>query len=208
MQFSSSFRENLSQRVTQLESHSSVELVVVILDQSGSYADIDHLWGFGAAMAGLTVMIHTPLEFPPDLVVLLTVAIYTVGLAVSHKFHAIRRLLATRARRQTQVLDQARICFVSEGVADTRERSGILLLISGLERRAVILPDIGVEARVPRSVFNQLEHEWSESSSLQDFETRVLQGLAGLAEPLAKALPRRSDDSNELSDEIRLKVAR
>lgn len=159
-------------------------------------------------MLTLMVAVHSPWEFSEDMIILWLVLVYALVMLISSRWDGPRRLLTSATRRRVQVQRQARSVFVERKVSSTRERTGLLLYLSDFERLGVVVPDTGVEAQVPRALFNDLEANWAQAKGREDFQKRVLQGLDSLVEPLANALPRREDDENELSNEVIVEVGR
>jgi len=154
------------------------------------------------------VAVHSSWEFSDDLIILWLVIAYALTVKLSSHWGGPRRLLTSATRRRDQVRRQASRVFTERRVSGTRERTGLLLYLSAFERLGVLVPDLGVEALLPRAVLNDLEAGWAQAKGREDFEARVLQGLDTLVEPLAKALPRREDDENELSNEVIVEVGR
>ena len=58
------------------------------------------------------------------------------------------RLFLDRRRREAEALQHAQALFLRNELFATRERVGILLLVSLFERQVVILPDTGVAERI------------------------------------------------------------
>jgi putative membrane protein len=54
---------------------------------------------------------------------------------------------------EVEVLQQAQPLFLQHELLATRERCGVLILVSEFERQIVILPDTGVSARIPHAAF-------------------------------------------------------
>jgi putative membrane protein len=88
------------------------------------------------------------------------------------------------------------------GVGRTHDRNGILVLVSLFERRASLVPDVGIDAAA-------LGPEWKArvdavEASLEGGPSidRFVEALRALAAPLAAAMPHRDDDVNELPDEV------
>lgn len=194
--------------MARLESRSSVEVVVAVAPQSGSYRELDAQNGFVLAMLIVLVAVHSPWDFDPDMLLFWLVLGYAFGMLVSTRWSGPRRLLTSADRRRAQVQTQAHALFLEQRVHSTRDRSGLLLFLSDFERLAVFVPDLGVEATLPRAELNNLEAEWAKAKTRETFEQAVLQGLESLAEPLASALPRRDDDENELANEVIVTGAR
>lgn len=204
--FSKDFLESLGKAVEKLESRSSVELVVVAAKSSGRYQDVDHQGGFLAACAMVLVAVYSPREFAPEMLLFWVVAGYLLGYVLCGQLQGLRRWMTSPGRREQQVGVYARSAFVEKKLSSTRERTGLLLYLSEFERRGVLLGDLGVSARVPRALFNELEKEWAEAPDRAELERRVLAGLDRLVEPLAEALPVADDDENELPNEIYVEV--
>lgn len=201
---STEFRAALEERVRRLEAASSVELCVAVRRQSGSYRDLDHSLAALSCLALLTALIYAPNDFHQDFLTLLLGAVYVLVLTLIPRFSGIYRRLAGPNRLRTQVLDAGRAAFVSERVASTRDRSGLLLYISWTERRALLLEDLGIDAHLGRGPLNLAESRWH--ADPKTFESSVLSELDTLATALGQALPRKEDDTNELADEVRILV--
>ncbi len=108
---------------------------------------------------------------------------------------AIDRRVATRAR----------LAFLDEAVFNTRDRSGLLIFIALRERRALVLADEGISARVGSD-------EWQAIIDGIVAQIRVGRPAAGLVEAIEacgvllerQGPPVREDDSDELSDALRI----
>jgi len=110
------------------------------------------------------------------------------------------RLLRRPAARAHCVERRAMMEFVRQGVAATRDRTGILILLSVRDRRVHILADSGINARVPPSM-------WSDQVATIVAGLRsgracehLCQAIAAIGAELVRHFPRRSDDANELPD--------
>lgn len=200
--FSQTFLEKLSKSVENVESVSSVELVIVAAGNSGNYRDIDRQTGFLAAIAILLVAIHSPLEFAPEMLVFWMTLAYFLGSALSERLPWMRRLFLSSKRRKAEVEFSSRYYFHEKKLTHTRERTGLMLYLSHFERKTVLLPDVGVEAKLSGAVLHQFEHECNRQGSIEDFEKAVLEGLDSLKAPIGEALPRPDDDENELPNEV------
>ncbi len=200
-----SFAQKLTELIGKLEARSSLEVVAVLASRSGSYQDIEHILAFAGSLACLLYLIHSPVEFKTDLWVVWLLVAYLATLALVRRWPGLWRPLVSRARRRAQCQSQARAAFMEERVASTRERTGLLVYLSRLEREVVLLSDLGVDRHFPQSHFHQLERKVAQSSSWAAFETSLLSELDALEEPFARAMPAAADDSNELDNEIRMR---
>lgn len=200
--FSQTFLEKLTKLVENVESVSSVELVIVAGPSSGNYRDIDRQTGFLSAILILLVAIHSPLEFAPEMLVFWMAVAYFLGGAGSERLPWLRRAFVSSKRLKAEVEFSSRYYFHEKKLTHTRERTGLMLYLSYFERSAVLLPDVGVEAKLSGAVLHQFEHDCNRHSSIEDFEQAVLAGLDSLKAPIGEALPRPDDDENELPNEV------
>jgi putative membrane protein len=63
--------------------------------------------------------------------------------------------VAPRAR-EAAARERARSLFLEHGVHATRERIGVLVLVSLLERRVELVPDTGLAARLPAAAWDEV----------------------------------------------------
>lgn len=119
---------------------------------------------------------------------------------------AAKRLFAGRALLERRVAQRAAEAFISEEVFKTRDRTGILIFLSLLERKVLVVGDAGINAKVEKN-------DW------HDIVGRVVKGIrtGKPAEGLIEAIQQcgellqrhgvtiRPDDQDELPDSLRLK---
>ncbi|HKO90334.1 MAG TPA: hypothetical protein VJU61_04235, partial [Polyangiaceae bacterium] len=114
---------------------------------------------------------------------------------------ALRRWLTPRAWQREAVLGAARALFVERRIGETRDRSGVLVYMSQLERQVVVLADRGVQQAVPNEEWVRLREGLARALLEQD-GTGAARQLEAFALVAHAAMPRRSDDLNELSDTV------
>jgi putative membrane protein len=188
--------------VRDVEAKSRAEVVIVVRPASARYREAALTGALVGVFAALAVMLYSPWVFglawflvDPALAGLLA------GLAVHHSPFLVRRLTAAASRREA-VHRAALATFVERGVTATRERTGLLLYVSLLERRAEVVADRGILAAVgPTTWARQVEALVAAVDSGANGET-IAGHLRGLGEPLAQTLPVGDDDVNELPDEV------
>lgn len=200
--FAEGARKRVTATIKEVEAGTSAEVVVAVRNASGSYRDIDYLFGFAASFGALLVLLFHPFEFATEGMPFEVVAAFAFGSVFCAKARPLRRALAPRTRRERSCRDAARAAFVELGVGRTRERNGILVLVSLFERRVSLVADVGIDpaklgpewgARVAA-----LEGSLAAGASLD----RFVDALRALGPVLGAAMPHRDDDVNELSDEV------
>lgn len=213
--FSDTDRTRIREAVAQAEQRTSGEIVPYIVSQSSGY-DVA-IWR-GAVLCAVLALFVVLLALQVyqgwslswlysswSLAVLVLVA-GALGAVATAFVAPLKRLLGGDALLDREVHRRAVLAFVEEEVFDTRERTGILLFISLLERRIEVLGDAGINQKVTSD-------EWA------DVVLRVRDGIkAGkLADGLVAAIAMcgdllerggveiRPDDINELSDDVRIR---
>jgi len=188
----------LTDAVCDIERRTCAEVVVEIRGRSGSYAHAHARFAAIAAFAGLLVLLFSRWSFRPLWVAIDVVVIYFVGLLIARRSDILRRLVTTEKDRDARVRTLAAAVFFDRGIANTESETGVLVVLSLLERRIELLADRGVLAAVPSLEWNRFvdgirRHRAATTATLID----VLQGLAPLLE---QHLPVREGDRDELSN--------
>lgn len=190
-------RARVKRVIAELEAQRSAEVVVAVRPSSGDYRHIDYLVGFAAAFASLLVFIFHPRAMRSDVFPIEQALVFVLGAAVSRLLPPLRRVLSSRKRLDENVERAARAAFVELGVSRTRERTGILVYASLLERDVRVVADIGVPDDVAEKLSKALV------PAVRDADlSRFVSGLGSTGKALARALPRRANDENELPDEV------
>ena len=192
----------LTDSVRDVEAVTSAELVVAVRARSGSYLHADLTAGILAGLLALAVLLFSRWEFG---LVWFVIDPLLAGLLVgwiSSWARGIRRALTGPADRRRQVETAARALFVEKRVHNTRGRTGMLLYISLLEREAVIVPDVGLEALAATEPWKQAVAAIGAAVHQNEDGVQVAQKIRGLGPVLAPVLPRAADDVDELANEV------
>jgi len=117
---------------------------------------------------------------------------------------SLRRLFAGRRLLDEAVRRRALQFFVQEEVFATRDRTGILIFASLLERRVEVIGDTGIDDRVRGNDWDAVAARVREGMQ----SGRLTDGLVEAIEMCGRLLERRGvnvrpDDENELSDAVR-----
>ena len=195
--------------VREVEAQSAGEIVPYAVERSDHY--LDSLWHaatLGALLGALAgAIVHWAGEFWGGPIVLWIALPPAAGAALAWLatllVPSLRRLLVPEEVLATRVRQRAAQAFLDEGVFRTRERTGILIFVSVFERHVVVRADRGLEGIVTPA-------EWEEIVAAIVAGMRRGQPGPALAEgirrcaSLAGRLPRRPDDRDELSGQLRL----
>lgn len=197
-------KRRLKEAVQAVESRSCAEVVISVRPWSASWLGVDALVGAALAYLLLLYMLFAPQVFGLLWMALIVPAGFAAGVYLARAVPGLRMRLAGEAGVRAAVEQGARARFVELGVFATRERSGILVYVSLSERRCMVVPDVGVRARVD-------EKEWSKAASRiedavnangvgEEGLTELCKAVEGLGDVLEEPMPRAEDDENELED--------
>jgi uncharacterized membrane protein len=92
--------------------------------------------------------------------------------------------------------------FYKLGMIKTQDRTGILIFLLLQDRRFHIYADEGIHTKVEEGTWEQIAKEMSEHFSQQKFFDGVIHGVQSVGAVLAKYIPPRPSDTNELSNEV------
>jgi putative membrane protein len=196
--------------VERAERATSGEIVPVVVPRSHDYADA--VWR-GATLGGLAGVLLAEGVFWLggfwglgwlwiSLPVLLGGA---AGFAAASLLPALRRALSAPDERERQVRRRAMQAFVEHEVFDTRERTGVLLLLSLFERRVVVLGDAGINAKVAQAEWDRIAAELASGVRAGKAAEAMVTAVGRCGELLQRSgVERRADDANELPDRLQV----
>jgi len=194
------FADKIEALVQEIEAQSSAEVVVSLHDSSANYRDLDLLWvGFSSLMT-LAYKVWSPQSFHPDWLLPNLMLVGLLTYFASRRFQSMRRLFLSARRRAQELERTAYSEFVRLGIGRTRERTGLLIFASRLERAIVLVPDQGLEEKIAPPVWSEWADRYGTAESDQGLLQNLEQQLQALKAPLGRQLPRREDDTNELPD--------
>jgi putative membrane protein len=191
----------IEKAVRALEKKSATELVVAVVPKSSDYWQVRL---FVAVVWSIAVALSTILLFPdipPAVAVWLQIPVGVLTFMLFGR-GVLARFLIPKAAAAEAVERRALELFAAHGLTRTRDRTGMLILLSELEHRVVILGDRGIHERVGDAGWK--DHVDHVIFAIQRGEPA--RGLLDVIERLGAAHgernPAAKDDMNELPDEI------
>lgn len=195
-------RERVEAAIREVETKTAGEIVVVTVPRSDSYSDIRLLYAGAFALGGAAILHVLFPELSIGLLLWMEAAL-AAAMWFAFDFPSVLRRLVPPPRAEASVSRRASLEFLQHRVYDTREHTGVLIMISELEHRVVILGDSGI--------YTQLHAE-----GFQSYVQRVIAAIRGgraadglceviadLGGKLAQAVPVRPDDRDELPNFVR-----
>ncbi|MCV9387501.1 TPM domain-containing protein [Reichenbachiella ulvae] len=209
--FSEEDKKVVKEAIESLENESSGEIVIYFARSSDDYSEAS--WKLSAILgvAGLALLgCLSWLWMLPENFTLLNTSIYISALMAAG---FLLLLFVPKLRLgfipdevvAHRVLTKARDMFLQEEVFTTIDRTGILIYVSELEHQVQVIGDKGINQKIQPS-------DWTEVVGLVIEGIKGNQTAKGLANAvlkckdllLANGFVVRPDDTNELSDEIRI----
>jgi|WetSurMetagenome_2_1015567.scaffolds.fasta_scaffold277484_2 putative membrane protein len=202
--------DRISAAIAGAESKTSGEVVPFVVAQSDHYDEADLRAALSGGILPLLLLVTarklTDLWIPFDAleVTMLVLAGMAAGWALSTFLPPVKRLFAGRRLIERRVAQRAAEAFVSEEVFATRDRTGILLFISILERRVLVLGDNGISAHVGKADWEAVVRLVTDGIRNDRPAEGLIAGLERCGALLQQhGVARKGDDTNELSDRLR-----
>jgi putative membrane protein len=195
-------KKALTEAVREVEASTSAELVVAVRARSGSYLHADLIAGIVVGLAALAFLLFSQWEFGLLWFVIDPVVAGLLGGLIASRFPGLRRLLTRPAVRRGLAETAARRLFLEKRVHGTTGRTGFLLYISVLEREAVVVTDLGLEALAATESWQHAIGAIEAGVRQGEDGVRIAERVRSLAHICGPALPRAHDDVDELANEV------
>ena len=117
---------------------------------------------------------------------------------------AIDRFIVPRSVLRRKVQERAVRHFMESGVYNTRDRTGILIFISELERRVELLADTGISEKIPQQEWDRMVSGIVAGIKQNQLAESLITTIGECGSLLKRHFPIKADDENELSDGLEL----
>jgi len=210
MNLSDQEKARISEAVRAAERRTSAEIVPILVARSGLYRDAQHRTGLALALLVLTGLLMGEAVWLPwgwhasnaAWLIAATLMAYLIGTWLSTWDPVIRAVTSTD-RLRAKVRLRAERAFAQHGISKTRERTGVLLMLSLLERHVYVLPDEGVRARVSPERWNEVVQAVIAKLKTNDIVGGFCAGIERCGAILAEACPAHpGDNPDELPDQV------
>jgi len=195
-------REALQAAVRTLERESGAELVIAVHEHSGSYLHAELLAACAAGVLSLLALAYLPWDFGEAWFVVGPVLAGGAAAAVASRWRLLRRVLTPERERRRRAETVARSLFVEKRIHRTSHRTGLLLYVSLVEREAVVVPDLGLEALTHTAAWTVAVRKIAAAVARGGNGVEIAAATADLAALLRRAIGRRDDDVQEIPDEV------
>ena len=133
-------------------------------------------------------------------------AVFAVAFLLSHELVKrvawLKRLFVTKAEIAEEVEEAALTSFYRNGLNNTRDRTGILIFISVFERRAFVLADEGINAKVDKEAWQEVVDTVVDGIKRRRQADGICEALRRCGELIHEHFPIKADDTDELDNLI------
>ena len=208
--FTDAERERIRQAVQQAEQVTKGEIVPMIVPASALYREAGYRTGLILALLALAFLLTIEIYWLPwgwhagnaGWLLLAVVASYGLGQWLG-RIPMVIRLVTSRERMAHKVTLRAEQAFYKHGLHHTKGHTGILILVSMLERRVHVLADKGINDHVPAGTWDGLVNGIIDGIRTGNATDAICAAIAKCGALLAEVAPSRSGDNpNELPDTL------
>jgi putative membrane protein len=187
--------------ITAAESRTTGEIRVVILTRLVAR---DHVYPLlWAALAALVLPWLAALVRPiPSLMLFGAQVVTLVVLSQLLRLPFLERLVVPYRVREAEVRDVALTQFLALGIHQTRDRTGLLILVALKDRIAEVVADQEIHARVGHDAWRSICRIIIESAARGALADGLATGIEEAGRVLETHFPPREDDVNELPNHL------
>ena len=216
IRFSEADRQSVSETIKQAESKTSGEIAVAVIRESYDYAIYETT---AAVLAGFIYFIalmfyvaeieaflqslfwdytvnYLLLFYGLSTFVVMTVFYFLFNISFLDRLLIPSRIMISKVRAR------AVRYFMESGISNTRDRTGILIFISVLERRVELLADRGIAAKIPQEKWTSIVSDIIIGIKAGELNSHLQKAVVQCGELLKEFFPIKEDDTNELSNEV------
>jgi len=193
--------------LTLAEAKTSGEIVPLIVDRCH-----DYWWvrGFYAVVFfAVTAMIiegrnlQNPFAFTSNEILAWLSSALVAGIVLGG-FHPFIRFATPKKWLSQKVHKEVLANFTALGLFETRDRTGVLIFISALERRVEILADKGIFEKTGEDYWSDQVNHVVNGIHRGRLTDALCEAIEQVGSKLTAEFPRKDDDTNEISNRVRL----
>ncbi|AMV73198.1 hypothetical protein JCM30471_16070 [Desulfuromonas carbonis] len=200
--FSADEKSRIEAAVQEAESRTSGEIVPLVVDESYHYPRAEIVGGgcFALALAVLAAWAFGHSS------VWVFLPLFLIGYLpcrwLIRALPGLKRRLIHPLEITTEVEEKALVAFLEHGLHQTRDATGVLILISLFERRVRVLADSGISAVVPQQEWDDIVTTITTGIRTGKTCDALCTAIGRCGDLLQERFPRRTDDQDELPNLI------
>ncbi len=132
----------------------------------------------------------------------LTIVLFVLFKILVSKIKFLKRIFLTNNQIEYEVREKALTSFFEYGLYKTRDETGVLFLISLLEKRVYILADKGIYEKIKQKTLDKYAEEISKGIRKNQSADALCKAITDCGNTLGKFFPIKKDDTNELPNKL------
>jgi len=116
----------------------------------------------------------------------------------------VDRLIVSNKVKQQKVEERAMQHYMQSGISYTRDRTGILIFVSYLEKRVVLLADTGINEKIEQHEWQKIVDHIIAGIKDEQLTRNLVDAIEDCGKLLQKHFPIKDDDTNELDNDIEI----
>ena len=192
----------ITSAVSKAEKKTSGEIVPIIISKSDDYPAAHSRFGIILAVIvtfAMRIQPYYPVEV--DHIFWAFLACFAIGYYCAFNFR-IKRFFTGQTERAEEVHQKALEIFFHRNLHTTKDRTGILIMISLLEHRVEVVADAGINEKVEKHTWDNLVKELIRQIKNDKMIDGLTDAISTCGDYLSHHFPIKEDDENELSDEV------
>jgi len=178
------------------------EVLPVVIERADPHPGAEWLAALSFLLVGSSLLIAWLPWSHPAWLLLAQLAIGALGFGLARALPGLKRLFIAEERATAVAEEQALQEFYRNGLHRTEAGTGVLLFVSLLERRAIVLADEGIHARVGPDFWSETDRAVLEGIRRGSLRDGLVAGIARVGERLAEHFPWRDGDRNEIPNRL------
>ena len=199
--FTEAEQERIRQAVIAAESKTAGEIVPMIVTSSARYTEIELLGVITGLFLGMIAEGVWSDPWGSPFVNLWPVVSALLGFLIC-RIPAAKRLLAPKNRVAQAVYTTCLAAFTEQGLHYTRDHTGILILVSLLERRVQVLADRGINRKVNPGTWDDVVQILTAGLKSGQACDAFCKAIARCGDLLAEHFSHQADDKDELPNRL------
>jgi putative membrane protein len=200
--FSQQEKEEIRRAIKSVETRTSGEVAVILVDRSDPYPEGEFLGGIliGGLLAFMTALwfFHGQIWFLIPLHFLFFLPLYLLF----QKIPVLKTPFLGARRKEAAVRRRALQAFYEKGLYKTHRHTGVLFFLSLLERKVWVLADKGIYEKIKQETLNQFAGQVSAGVRDRLAGQALVQAIQGAGNLLAEHFPITPGDIDELPNEV------
>jgi len=196
--FTQEQQDKIVAAVKAAEANTSGEIVPMLVTASYDYPQADLIGG--SSLALITAALTSWGFGTASIWWFLPVFIVSMPLfqLLIRQLPGLKRKLISNQEMMTEVKEKAMVSFLEHNLHQTRDHTGILILISLFERRVQVLADSGINACVDEKAWDEVVAMITDGLKHDQACEAICKAIAHCGTLLETAVPQRQDDTDEL----------